>query len=102
MLYDGPLLSYDYAPVGIVRQTGAEPVIETRNPIAVGDSLEYLSHGLTNTAHTVLSLTGQDGAQLTRANPNNLVTLALDPAPAACENNGLFRKKMMPHDPPSL
>src|SRR3989339_822683 len=39
MLYNGPLLSYDYAPVGIVRQVGSRPVIETRNPFAVGDRL---------------------------------------------------------------
>ena len=94
MLYNGPMISYDYAPVGIVRQTGAEPVIETRNPIAVGDRLEYLGRGLANPAHTVLALTDQDGALLSRANPNSLVTLTLDPAPATCENNGLFRKKM--------
>jgi putative protease len=94
MLYDGPQLSYDYAPVGIVRQAGPQPVIETRNPIVVGDCLEYLGRGLVNTAHTVLSLTGQDGAPLSRANPNSLITLCLAPAPVACESNGLFRKKM--------
>ena len=94
MLYDGPQLSYDYAPVGIVRQAGPQPVIETRNPIVVGDCLEYLGRGLVNTAHTVLSLTGQGGVPLSRANPNNLITLSLDPAPVACEANGLFRKKM--------
>lgn len=94
MLYDGPMLSYDYAPVGIVRQAGPQPVIETRNPIEVGDRLEYLGCGLKNTEHTVLSMAGQDGALFIRANPNSLITLTLDPAPAACENNGLFRKKM--------
>jgi len=94
MLYNGPMISYDYAPVGIVRQTGPQPVIETRNPIAVGDCLEYLGRGLNNTDHTVLALTGPNGAQLTQANPNSLITLTLDPAPTACENNGLFRKKM--------
>ena len=94
MLYDGPMISYDYAPVGIVRQAGPQPVIEARNPIAVGDRLEYLGHGLVNTEHTVLSLTTQDGAQLSQANPNSLITLSLDPAPATCEANGLFRKKM--------
>ena len=94
MLYDGPMISYDYAPVGIVRQAGPQPVIETRNPIAKGDRLEYLGHGLVNTAHTVLCLTGQNKAPLIQANPNSLITLGLDPAPAACENNGLFRKKM--------
>ena len=94
MLYDGPMISYDYAPVGIVRQAASQPVIETRNPIAVGDRLEYLGRGLVNTAHTVLSLSGPNGAQLSQANPNSLITLGLDPAPAVCENNGLFRKKM--------
>ena len=96
MLYDGPMISYDYAPVGIVRQAGPQPVIETRNPIVVGDRLEYLGCGLNNTDHTVLSLTTQNGAQLPQANPNSLITLSLDPAPAACEINGLFRKKMAP------
>lgn len=94
MLYNGPLISYDYAPVGIVRQTGPQPVIETRNPIMVGDHLEYLGRGLNNTEHTVLSLTGANDAPLIQANPNNLITLTLDPAPTTCENNGLFRKKM--------
>ena len=94
MLYNGPLISYDYAPVGIVRQVGPEPVIETRNPIVVGDRLEYLGRGLVNTEHTVLSLTGPNGAPLSQANPNSLITLSLDPVPAACEANGLFRKKM--------
>ncbi len=93
MLYNGPLISYDYAPVGIVRQAGPQPVIETRNPIALGDRLEYLGRTLTNTEHTVLSLSSKDG-MLTQANPNSLITLTLDPAPAVCENNGLFRKKM--------
>ncbi|MDG4475688.1 U32 family peptidase [Thiovibrio frasassiensis] len=94
MLYNGPLISYDYAPVGIVRQASPQPVIETRNPITVGDRLEYLGKGLVNTEHTVVSLTGQNGTQLPNVNPNNLITLTLNPAPASCENNGLFRKKM--------
>jgi len=94
MLYDGPLISYDYAPVGIVRQAAPQPVIETRNPIAKGDRLEYLGSGLNNTEHTVLSLTAKDGTQLSQANPNSLITLGLDPVPAACEVNSLFRKKM--------
>ena len=94
MLYDGPMISYDYAPVGIVRQAGPQPVIETRNPIVVGDRLEYLGRGLNNTEHTVLALTTQDGAQHSQTNPNSLITLTLDPAPETCEVNGLFRKKM--------
>ncbi len=96
MLYDGPMIRYDYAPVGIVRQATPQPVIETRNPITVGDRLEYLARGLNNTTHTVLSLTTQNGAPLIQANPNSLITLTLDPAPATCEINGLFRKKMAP------
>jgi putative protease len=94
MLYNGPAIRYDYAPVGIVRQAGTRPVIETRNPFAVGDQLEYLGRGLNNTVHTVLALTSQNGEELSRANPNSLITLAVDPVPAACERHGLFRKKM--------
>lgn len=93
MLYNGPLISYEYAPVGIVRQASPQPVIETRNPIKVGDRIEYLGRGLTNSEHTVVCLTGREGL-LSRANPNSQITLTLDPAPQACEVNGLFRKKM--------
>ncbi|MFA6498869.1 MAG: U32 family peptidase C-terminal domain-containing protein [Desulfurivibrionaceae bacterium] len=94
MLYDGAMISYDYAPVGIVRHAGPQPVIETRNPITVGDRLEYLGCGFKNTEYTVLCLTTQNGVPLIQANPNSLITLTLDPAPATCENTGLFRKKM--------
>ncbi|MGV1100435.1 peptidase U32 family protein [Thiovibrio sp. JS02] len=94
MLYAGPKLIYDYAPVGIVREKGAQPLLECRNRFRVGDLLEYLGRGLTNSSHRVVAIIGEDGVSLEKANPNSLLFLVLEPPPAGCEINGLFRKKI--------
>lgn len=94
MLYDGPKIIYDYAPVGIVREAEEQPLIETRNPISKGECLEYLGQGLTNSEHRVVAMTEQNGASVERANPNSLIRLTLEPPPSSCEKLGLFRKKM--------
>jgi len=94
MLYAGPELIYDYAPVGIVRQGGETPVIECRNQFLVGDTLEYLGQGLNNSAHTVTAIACENGEAIQKSNPNSLLALTLDPPPCECTKNGLFRKKI--------
>ncbi|HIJ79747.1 MAG: U32 family peptidase [Desulfobulbaceae bacterium] len=94
MLYDGPKIIYDYAPVGMVRQAGPAPLLETRNPIEVGDRLEHLGQGLINNSHTVTAMTAEDGGAINRANPNSLIRLTLSPAADTCKEMDLFRKKM--------
>ncbi len=94
LLYDGPKLLHDYAPVGIVRAQGPRPVIECRNQFQVGDLLEYLGPGLANSTHRVDAITAENGSRLEKANPNSRLTLTLAPPPENCAPNGLFRKKM--------
>lgn len=92
MLYQGPRISHDWAPAGIVRQAGEHPLIESRSPFRVGEWLEYLGPGLCNSAHQVTAINREDGGPVEQANPGNRVVLDLSP-PAACGSNGLFRKK---------
>ncbi|HSR36279.1 MAG TPA: U32 family peptidase [Desulfurivibrionaceae bacterium] len=94
MLYEGATVRADYAPVGIVREEGAQPLIETRNPIVAGDLVEYLGPGLATIPARIVAITDQEGTAMSRANPNQLVRLTLDPPAREWHVLGLLRKQM--------
>lgn len=93
MLHQGIDYQPTHAPVGIIRETGAIPLVEARNPIELGDSIEYLGPGLDNIEVRVLGMTDSLGEPLSRANPNALIRLRTDPPLAAASAYGLLRKK---------
>jgi putative protease len=93
MLYEGATVRADYAPVGIVRQGGGQPLIETRNPVVPGETVEYLGPGLTNLAGSIVGIADQEGNTMHRANPNQLVRLTLDPPAHDWQPQGLVRKR---------
>ena len=94
MLYQGVTVRQDFAPVGIVRKEGAEPLIEARNPIRVGQKIEYMGPGLANSLHAVRGISDQDGAPIAQANPNQLVRLTLETTTPGqiFTRNSLFRR----------
>lgn len=93
MLYEGAAVRADYAPVGIIRQGGAQPLIETRNPVVPGDLVEYLGPGITNLPGRIVAIADQEGVAMARANPNALVRLTLDPPARDWQPLGLIRKR---------
>jgi len=93
MLYAGASVRAEYAPVGIVREGGEMPLIETRNPITVGETVEYLGAGLANLPGRIVAIADQEGNPLVRANPNNLIRLTLDPPALDWRVLGLIRKQ---------
>ncbi len=95
MLYQGANVRQEFAPVGIVRETGASPLIEARAPLRPGDAIEYLAQGVTNRPCRIVALHDQEGMELIQANPNQRVRLVLD-ATFTCSENGLFRKRLPP------
>lgn len=94
MLYEGPKINQHYAPIGIVRQTGASPVIEARNPFKKGDQIEYLGSNLENSSHEILSIHTEDGGEIDKANPNSLVTLRISPSADHWKTLSLLRRKI--------
>ena len=96
MLYEGAMVRAEYAPVGIVREAGESPLVETRNPITLGETVEYLGPGLANLAGRIVALTDQSGNTMTRANPNQLVRLTLDRPAQGWLPLGLIRKHTTP------
>ncbi len=93
MLYNGPKISYDYAPIGIVHRGGEAPLIETRNPIEPGEQIEYLGPGLENSTYEINAIIDPNGRPLARANPNSLVTLVTTPAATGWQQHALVRKR---------
>ena len=98
MLYEGAAVRYEYAPVGIVREAGAMPLVEMRNPLNLGDTVEYLGPGLANLPARVTAIRDQEGHELVRANPNSLVHLTVTPPATAWHPPGLIRKQLSPEE----
>lgn len=99
MLYDGVTVRQQFAPVGIVRESGPQPLIEARNPLRPGQEIEYMATGLSNTLHTIKEIFAEDGSTVEQANPNQLVRLTFFETAASEQTftrNSLFRRTALP------
>ena len=93
MQYKTTYIKPQAVPVGLVRQVGEWPVIEARNPIEVGEVVEYLDKGLGNYPLTVTEMRREEGGEpVTRANPNDRLILKTNPSPPRWELHALLRK----------
>lgn len=94
MLHDRMRAEQPWVPVGIVRQ--AVPlVIETRNVLEVGESIEYLGRNLQTIRCTVDRITLEDGGETERVNPGSRVIINTEPVIFEPELNCILRKKVV-------
>lgn len=91
MLYTGPKVTQEYVPAAIIRTVGTPVVIEVRNVIRPGDSLEYMAPGLKNISFTVDEVQSLNGNPLEQANPNMEVFL-LTSEEIVWHEHGLIRR----------
>ncbi|CAK8717871.1 Peptidase U32 [Candidatus Electrothrix aarhusensis] len=98
MLYDTIRINQRYSPVGIVRAS-TPLLIEARNVLTRGDSIEYLGRELKPITCTVVTMTTVDGEPKERANPGNRIILTTSPALEAPEINAVLRKRLDPKIP---
>ena len=97
MIYDTMRLEQSWVPVGIV--IGTDPlVIEARNPLEPGETVEYLGRDLEPAVCTVTAMATEDGMPLLRANPGNRIILHTDPVLVRPERNSILRKQQQRHD----
>lgn len=95
MLYEGIDYQPTHVPVGIIREVGEVPLIEVRNAIDPGDTLEYLDQGLRNIEVQVTGMKSCAGVPILRANPNSMIHLHTSPALANVTTLSLLRKKVV-------
>jgi putative protease len=93
MLYDQPRVAPSHQPVGIVRQTGTRPLIEVRNPLQIGEEIEYLDRNLKGQYCRITAMTDVDGVPLERANPGNQVFLQTEPPAGQWSASALLRRR---------
>lgn len=97
MIYDTMRIEQTWVPVGIV--TGTDPlVIETRNPLEPGETVEYLGRGLEPAVCIVTGIETEDGVPVLRANPGTRIVLHTDPVLEQPEINSILRKERFSHD----
>ncbi len=96
MLYDTMRVAQGYAPVGIIRENNPL-IIETRNVLHAGDSIEYL--GRKNIEPVVAQVTHIEdlsGVSQQRVNPNNRVIIETDPPIKSAQPRSILRKYTPP------
>lgn len=94
MLYDRTHLTPTHEPTAIIRETGDLPLVEMRNQLFPGAEIEYLGRGFHTTFHRVETIINDQGEELPKANPGNLVRLKLSPAASGWTEGTLLRRKV--------
>jgi len=94
MLYDKTHIDPTHHPVGIIIEGGGDPLIDIRNPLEPGQTLEYLGKGLNSSFHKVIKIKNEDGDYLEKANPGNKIRITTNPQPEEWEPGGLLRKEV--------
>ncbi len=93
MMHDRMRIEQPWVPVGVVRQE--DPlVIETRNVLETGDSVEYMGRNLQTISCKVINIALENGGEIARANPGNRIIINTDPVLLKPELNSIFRKKI--------
>ena len=94
MIYSSSRAEQLYEPVAVIRMAGDVPLVEIRNTVVTGESIEYMLQrgGLVQAA--ILAMHDEEGKALDKANPGNMVLLTTEPKlPGALVNTILRREK---------
>ncbi len=92
MLYDSPRIQMMVEPVAVVRREGNTPLVEVRNVLETGDKIEYMLPGIECECCTLVRMERENGEELNRANPGNLVVLHTEPVLQRVRLNGILRR----------
>ncbi|MGW8193630.1 MAG: peptidase U32 family protein [Desulforhopalus sp.] len=94
MIYSSSRAEQTYEPVAVIRQAGDTPLVEIRNPVSVGENIEYMPQGLAIIPLKIAALHDEEGMGIDRANPGNMVKITTRPRfPGTVVNDILRRKK---------
>jgi hypothetical protein len=67
-----------------------------RNPLFPGAEIEYLGRGFKSTCHRVEKIRHEQGEELIKGNPGNLVRLELTPPASGWKTGALLRHEARP------
>lgn len=93
MIYESSRAKQRYEPVAVIRESGAEPLVEIRNQIMPGEHIEYMAEGIGLLPLDVISMKDQSGAAVYKANPGNVVVMSTHPPLTGGAVHGILRRQ---------
>jgi len=101
MLYHTSRINQGYEPVAVIKEMTANPLVEARNVLLQGESIEYMERSVATSEFIVEKMINEKGEAVQRANPGNRVKLVLKGEQEKLEKNGIFRRRKPIDDLPS-
>jgi len=93
MLYNSSRLDQPYEPVAVIREVKDHLLVEARNVLLKGESIEYMERSLASQTIIVEKICNERGNEIERANPGNRVSLMVSGTTKCFETNGIFRRR---------
>ncbi|MGL1932075.1 MAG: U32 family peptidase [Desulfotalea sp.] len=79
MLYGHTRLEQEWEPVAVVRRLDDFPYVELRNPLVLGEDIEYMAENNRNVAVKVVRMVSEKEGEISRGNPGNRLHLVTEP-----------------------
>ncbi len=98
MLYRTSRFEQVYEPVAVIRQIGEGTLVEARNVLQTGDTIEYMLQGAETEEMQVNRMSDERGDTVMRANPGDRVYIGFSCVTGGLEVNGMFRRRRGPSD----
>ncbi|SDP63365.1 peptidase U32 family protein [Desulforhopalus singaporensis] len=93
MIYSSSRMGQASEPVAVVREnSGPRLLVEMRNTVFPGETVEYMDRGMADQRVKILSMTDEQDETVEKANPGNRVWLELDSSVETAAVNGIFRR----------
>lgn len=92
MLYESSRAEQMVEPVAVIRDTKKMILVEIRNRIEVGETIEYMGKGLALQAVTLESMETDKGQRVNFANPGNIVYMKTSPELSHPAIKGIIRR----------
>jgi len=93
MIYNKTRVDMEVEPVAVIRKEGVAPLVEARNVLETGDSIEYMLPGMDCIPVLVQRMETEKGEETVRANPGNHVFLHTNPPLKQGKLNGILRRQ---------
>ncbi len=93
MIYTSSRAEQNYEPVAVIRGEGETPLVEVRNQLVPGEYVEYMQQGIGVLPAKIISMRGEDGESVIKANPGNRIFLATEPPLRQAMRDGILRRQ---------
>ena len=93
MLYESSRFDQSYEPVAVIQEMGEKLVVEARNVVTAGETIEFMEQSFTTRSFKIEGIEDLKGTAISRANPGNRIKLTLSGDREGLKKHGIFRRR---------